>query len=174
MQNFNRPAHEVNRLMDLMEGELNRLAVDPRVHERKVRIRVIGKTDMLPLRVQQAVEKVETATQDYQNFIVNFCIAYGGKEEILDAVKKIVKKVADKMLDAGEVTEEVFESQLLLRSTPDLIIRTGGEHRTSNFLPWQSSYSEWFFVQKLLPEFERADFQDIITQYSNRERRFGK
>ena len=78
------------------------------------------------------------------------------------------------MIDAADVSLELFESQLLLKSEPDLIIRTGGERRTSNFLPWQSSYSEWFFVDKLLPEFEREDLAKIITEFGERERRFGR
>jgi tritrans,polycis-undecaprenyl-diphosphate synthase [geranylgeranyl-diphosphate specific] len=174
LQNFYRPAREVKKLMDLIEDELTSMLTDPRVHERKVRVRVIGQTELLPDRVQKAVHAIEEATKDYDGFTLNACIAYGGKEEILAAVKKIVKKVAEKMLDAKDINQELFASELLLRSEPDIIIRTGGEHRTSNFLPWQSSYSEWFFIQKLLPELSRDDFQDILNEYAKRERRFGK
>ncbi len=174
LQNFYRPAREVNKLMQLLREELNKLQHDPRVKERKVRIRVIGQTELLPAEVQEAIRQVEASTQAHDQFTLNFCIAYGGKEEIFEAVKKIAKKVAEKMIDATDLTLEHFESHLLLKSEPDLIIRTGGEHRTSNFLPWQSSYSEWVFVKKLLPEFEQEDFKKIIKEYSQRERRFGK
>ncbi len=174
LQNFYRPAHEVGKLMTILEQELTTMQNDPRIHEQRVRVQVIGQTDLLPERVQRAVASIEEATKDYDNFTLNACIAYGGKEEILEAVKKILRKVATKVIDVADVTLETFESQLFLRSQPDLIIRTGGEYRTSNFLPWQSTYSEWFFVSKLLPEFEREDFQQILHEYTSRERRFGK
>jgi tritrans,polycis-undecaprenyl-diphosphate synthase [geranylgeranyl-diphosphate specific] len=174
LQNFYRPAREVKKLMELLKNELVRMQTDPRIHERKVRIRVIGQTELLPLDIQNAITETEKLTENYSDFQLNFCIAYGGKEEIFEAVKKVVKKVASKVIDVRDVTLEVFESQLFLRSQPDLIIRTGGEQRTSNFLPWQSTYSEWFFVPKLLPEFERDDLDKIIKEYARRERRFGK
>ncbi len=174
LQNFNRPPVEVNKLMSLLKQELKTLAKDKRVHEYGVRIQIIGETERLPADVQAAIAEVEEATAHYDNFILNACIAYGGKEEIFSAVKKIMKQVANKVIDVADVTLETFEAQLFLKSEPDVIIRTGGDNRTSNFLPWQSTYSEWFFVKKLLPEFEREDFKKIITEYSNRERRFGK
>ncbi len=174
MQNFSRPAREVKALMDLLEKEFNDILNDSRTYERKIRVRAIGQTDLLPQRIQDAIARVEEATKDHNNFTLNICIAYGGKEEIFEAVKKIAKKVADKMINAADITLETFESQLFLKSEPDLIIRTGGEHRTSNFLSWQSGYSEWFFVRKLLPEFERSDLKRILNEYARRERRFGK
>lgn len=174
LQNFYRPKEEVDKLMELLEKELKTLSEDPRVHSQKVRIRIIGEVERLPESVQQAVKEVESATADYDNFTLNACIAYGGKEEILQAVKKLVKQVASKMVDAKDISLEMLEANMFLQSQPDIIIRTGGEHRTSNFLPWQSAYSEWFFVKKLLPEFERKDFEQILTEYSQRERRFGR
>ncbi len=174
IQNFYRPAREVKKLMELIEQELDILASDPKVAENGVRIRVIGKVDLLPEPVQRAVERVETATAGNDTFFLNFCIAYGGREEILEAVRKIVAKVKAKVIDVKDVTLEMFESHLALPSEPDLIIRTGGERRTSNFLPWQSSYSEWFFIKKLLPEFQREDLRDILRQFARRERRFGR
>lgn len=174
MQNFYRSKQEVSKLMELLEKEFDRMIKDPRVHDRKVRVRVIGQKELLPESVQASIARIEDATRDYDGFTLNFCIAYGGKEEIFEAVKKLVKKVAEKVIDVKDVTLESFESQLLLQSEPDLIIRTGGEHRTSNFLSWQSGYSEWFFVKKLLPEFEKEDFNKVIKEFSSRDRRFGK
>lgn len=174
LQNFNRPQVEVNKLMSILEQELKTLAKDERVHKYGVRIQVIGETERLPEHVQKAITEVEAATAHYDEFILNACIAYGGKEEIFSAVKKIMKQVAAKVIDVADVTLETFESHLFLKSEPDVIIRTGGDNRTSNFLPWQSTYSEWFFVKKLLPEFKREDFHKILEEYSSRERRFGK
>lgn len=174
MQNFSRPAREVKALMDLMEKAFTDLIDDPRVYERKIRIRAIGQIDMLPEPVRKAIAKAEAATKDHDQFTLNICVAYGGKEEIFAAVKEIAKKIAKKMIDTADLTLENFESHLFLKSQPDIIIRTGGEHRTSNFLSWQSGYSEWFFVKKLLPEFDRDDFQRILKEYARRERRFGK
>lgn len=174
MQNFKRPAREVNALMDLMVKSFDELAKDERVHSRHIKVRAIGQVDLLPKQVQEAITRTEDATKLYNDFTLNICVAYGGKEEIFEAVKKIVRDVTKKMIDAADLTLEKFESKLFLQSEPDLIIRTGGECRTSNFLSWQSGYSEWFFVDKLLPEFEREDLANIIKEYGERERRFGK
>lgn len=174
LQNFKRPAREVAKLMDIIESTLLRLADDPKVIERKVSLKVIGQTELLPERVQKAIRTAEAKTAKYDGLRLNLCIAYGGKEEILEAAKLIAKKIANKIICAADLTIETFESHLFLKSEPDLIIRTGGECRTSNFLSWQSGYSEWFFVDKLLPEFEREDLVNIFREYGQRERRFGK
>lgn len=174
VQNFNRPAREVDKLMDLMEKSFDDFVSDPRVHERKIHVRAIGQTELLPERVQQAIKRAENATKDYHDFTLNLCVAYGGREEIVEAAKIIAKKVASKLMSAADITIEAIESHLFLKSQPEVIIRTGGEVRTSNFLPWQSTYSEWFFVDKLLPEFERDDLVKIFKEYNRRERRFGK
>ncbi len=174
MQNFKRPAREVEKLMNLIKNAFNELATDSRIHERHIKVRAIGQIDLLPTDVQQAIDRAQKASESYTDFTLNICVAYGGKEEIFEAVKTIVKQVTKKMISVADLTLEKFESQLFLKSEPDLIIRTGGECRTSNFLSWQSGYSEWFFVDKLLPEFEREDLAKIIDEYGQRERRFGK
>lgn len=174
MQNFSRPAREVEKLMTLLEKSFLELAEDSRVHDRKIRVRAIGQVDLLPEPAQKAIAKAESATKDYDQFTLNICVAYGGKEEIFEAVRRIAKKVAHKLIDVADLSLEAFESHLFLQSQPDIIIRTGGECRTSNFLSWQSGYSEWFFVDKLLPEFQKDDLVDIFEEYGRRERRFGK
>lgn len=173
MQNFYRPTYEVKKLMEIIEHELTQLLSDPRVESRQVRVMVIGHKDMLPRKTQQVITEIEEKTAKHTSFKLNICLAYGGKEEILQAVKKIVKKVAAKVIDINDLSLEQFSKQLQLQSEPDLIIRTGGEYRTSNFLTWQSTYSEWFFISKLLPEFTRDDFSNILKEYSDRERRYG-
>jgi undecaprenyl diphosphate synthase len=109
-------------------------------------------------------------TRNNNRFILNFAMAYGGREEIVDAVKSIVAK----NIKEKEITEEVISRSLYSKSEPDIIIRTGGEKRTSNFLPWQAAYSEWFFIDKTWPEFEREDFIRVLEEYKQRERRFGR
>lgn len=174
MQNFHRPAREVEELMKMLKKYFQDSATDARVHERGIRIRAIGQLDLLPEDIQAVIRETEAATQHYTNFTLNICVAYGGREEIFQAVKTIATKIKQKLLDAADLTFEAFESHLFLQSQPDIIIRTGGECRTSNFLSWQSGYSEWFFVDKLLPEFEREDLESIIKEFGQRERRFGK
>jgi len=98
---------------------------------------------------------------------VNFAFGYGGREEIVDAVRRIVKKGIKK------INEKTISENLYLNSEPEIVIRTGGEQRTSNFLPWQSTYSEWFFLKKMWPAFTKNDLKRIIAEYNARERRFG-
>ena len=174
MQNFARPSREVEKLMELIAESFNELAVDPKVHERKMRVRAIGQIDLLPPKVREAIAKAAKATSHYRGRTLNICVAYGGKEEIFEAAKIIAKKIAKKLMKVKDLTLEAFESHLMLSGQPDLIIRTGGEYRTSNFLTWQSGYSEWFFVDKLLPEFEREDLIKVLKEFNRRERRFGK
>tara|TARA_Y100000034_G_C6856911_1_gene389558 strand:- start:1028 stop:1390 length:363 start_codon:yes stop_codon:yes gene_type:complete len=113
-------------------------------------------------------------TKDYSNHTINFAVAYGGREEIIDAVKKLGRDIESGKVDVSSINEETFENFLYMKSEPELIIRTGGDHRTSNFLAWQSTYSEWFFLQKFWPEFEKEDLVSVIDQFEKRERRFGK
>ena len=101
-------------------------------------------------------------------------MAYGGKEEIIDAVKEIIKQIKEKKLKMSEINENSFKNFLYLKTSPDLIIRTGGEKRTSNFLNYQSDYSEWIFLEIMWPEFEKKDFVRCLNEYSSRKRRFGK
>ena len=174
IQNFSRPAREVEKLMTLIRTSFDELTADERIHTRKIRVRAIGQLDLLPPEVRSSILTAEKSTQHYHDFTLNICVAYGGREEIFEAVKQVVKQVAKKVLSVADLTLEKFEANLLLKSEPDLIIRTGGECRTSNFLSWQSGYSEWFFIDKLLPEFEREDLAKIIREFSKRERRFGR
>lgn len=105
---------------------------------------------------------------------LNFAIAYGGREEVIDAIMKLGADLKSGKLDVNKINEEVFQNYLYTPDEPDLIIRTGGDRRTSNFLIWQSNYSEWFFLEKTWPEFEKEDLIRIVEDFQNRERRFGK
>jgi len=174
MQNFSRSKEEVDYLMGLLYRASTEMLKNEDVRKNKIRIRFIGRTHLLPKKLQEAMKKAEEATKDYSNYIANFAIAYGGREEITDAVKKIAEKIASRELSPEEINEDSITNNLYLSSFPDIMIRTGGEKRTSNFLTWQSNYSEWFFIDKMWPEFEKEDMMSIIEEYKNRDRRYGK
>ena len=174
MQNFNRPKKEFDYLMNLFEKGFNEVSTNEDIHKDKIRINVIGRHCLFPEKVQTSIKKAVDATKNYNDYKVNIALAYGGREEIVDAVKKVAEKVKNKELDIKDINEETFSENLYLNTEPDLIIRTGGDRRTSNFLPWQSIYSEWFFLEKVWPEFEKEDLIKVIDEYKNRDRRFGK
>ncbi|MDK2789848.1 MAG: tritrans,polycis-undecaprenyl-diphosphate synthase [Methanothermococcus sp.] len=178
LENFNRPKEEVDTLMDLFEREFIKLADDEDVHKYKINIRAIGRIDLLPERVKRAIEYAENRTKDYKNHFVNVAIAYGGQQEIVDAVKRIGKKIKNNEMDLDDISVETISKNLytahLPYPNPDLIIRTSGEERISNFLTWQSSYSELYFCETYWPQFRRIDFLRSIRDYQRRERRFGK
>ena len=174
-ENFQRPDQEVDTLMALFASRLSQLSEDSRILENRVRVRVLGRTDMLPAKVQQAIQIVETVTSGFEGSRLNFCIAYGGRQEILDAIRAIIGKVERGELSGDEVDERVLTEHLYTDGDdPDLIIRTGGESRLSNFLLYQSAYSELFFTDVHFPSFRRVDFLRIIRSYQQRKRRFGK
>lgn len=174
-ENFDRADEEVAELMGLFASRLSQLAKDDRIFANKVRVRVLGRTDLLPEAVQAAIRLVEAATADHDGSRLNFCIAYGGRQEIIDAVRTMIGKV-----QAGELTVEAIDERVLGEhlytdgADPDLIIRTGGESRLSNFLLYQAAYSELFFTDVHFPSFRKVDFLRIIRSYQQRKRRFGR
>ncbi len=176
IQNFSRPKEEFNFLMDLFEKEFSDIKnPDHDAHKNKIRVRVLGRVWMLPERVQKAIREAEEATKNYNDYHVNFAIAYGGQEEITDGVRDIAKKISEGVLKPEEIDEQLVRHSLYTDGTPypDLIIRTGKEFRLSNFLLWQSAYAELKFVESYWPEFTKDDFVKIIEEFKNRERRFG-
>lgn len=175
IENMNRPKIEFNYLMDIFEKEFLEVVNKEKIHKNKVRINVIGRTDLLPRRVQDAIRKAEDATKDYSDYTINFAIAYGGREEILNATKKIAAAVRDNNLKIEQIDERTYRKFLYTNGTPDpdLVIRTSGEQRTSGFLIWQTAYSELYFCKKLWPEFEKEDMVKAIDSYKLRKRRFG-
>jgi len=174
MQNFNRPKREFDFLMDIFVKAGNDAVTNEDIHKNKVKINVIGRPHLFPEKVQEAMKKAVEATKDYNDFIVNLAIAYGGREEIVDGIKKLATDLKEGKINVEDIDEKRFSEYLYLNSDPDLIIRTGGAHRTSNFLVWQSIYSEWIFPEKFWPEFEKEDLIKCIDAYMGRERRFGK
>ena len=145
------------------------------IHKHEVRINFYGKTDLFPQKVQTAINKVIEATKNYDKYVVNFAIGYGGHQEILDVVKKLAERVAAGELLSEDISKEDFESALYIDlPNIDLIIRTGGARRTSGFMPWKGAYAEWYFTEKYWPEFDKHEFLRALTDYSDRQRRFGK
>ncbi len=167
LENFKRTKEEVDFLMNLFKREFERLEKDKRIDDNKVRIRFIGQKERLGKELQKLMKRIEEKTKDYDNYVLNFAVAYSGRQEILSAVKKLIE-------ERKEINEENFQKNLWLKDNPDLIIRTGGEIRTSNFLPWQSVYSEWIFLDKMWPEMTKQDLVEAIAEFNNRQRRFGK
>ena len=174
MQNFNRPKAEFDYLMKLFCEFFDDLEHRKKLIENKIKVRFIGRIQLFPKVVYERMISLMKDTEQNEEYTVNFAMAYGGREEILDTVKKIGEDIKIGKIAPDDITEEVFGSYLYLNSEPDLIIRTGGDKRTSNFLMWQSPYSEWFFIDKFWPEFEKEDLVNILGEFSERERRFGK
>ncbi len=174
IQNFNRPKEEFDYLMNTFVEHFDKLKEDKRIYENKIRINVIGRISLFPEKVQKRIKEIMELTKDHDNYIINFAMAYGGREEVIDAAIKIAEQVKKGKLDIGKINEDIFEDYLYMKDKPDLIIRTGGEKRTSNFLAFQGAYSEYIFIEKMWPEFEKQDFVNCINEYSERKRRFGK
>ena len=173
VQNFDRDPKEVKFLMDIFEKAAKDVLKDKEIHENKVKIRFIGRLHILPERVQKAAKEAMEATKDYNNYIVNFCVAYGGREEIVDAVNKAIKDVKDGKIE--KVDDETMKNYMYINSDPDIVIRTSGECRLSNFLTWHTTYSEWFFLEKHWPDFDKEDLVKCIEDFKEkRSRRFGK
>ncbi|MEA1993155.1 MAG: polyprenyl diphosphate synthase [Euryarchaeota archaeon] len=171
-ENFERDTEEVEYIMDLFEKKFEEIAENKRIHENGIKVRAIGKLELLPDRVVDAIKKAEKATEGYENKVLNICVAYGGRVEILEAVKKIMAKG----ISPEEITIEMIKKNLYTSDLPDpdLVIRTGGEVRLSNFLLFQSAYSELFFTEIYFPFFRRIDFLRILREYQMRERRMGR
>jgi tritrans,polycis-undecaprenyl-diphosphate synthase [geranylgeranyl-diphosphate specific] len=174
IQNFNRPKKEFDFLMKIFSDNFDRLKDDKRIFENKIRINVIGRLSMFPEIVREKIDRIMELTKGHKGYIVNFAMAYGGQEEVIDAAIKIAEKVKTGELDIRQINADVFKENLYLPDEPDLIIRTGGEKRTSNFLAFQGAYSEYIFIEKMWPELEREDFVTCLAEYSERKRRFGK
>jgi tritrans,polycis-undecaprenyl-diphosphate synthase [geranylgeranyl-diphosphate specific] len=175
-ENFQRSSAELERLFDLFEEYLNNFAKDERIHRNKVRIKAIGKTELFPERVRKAIENAERSTEIYNGFLLQLAMAYGGREEVVDAVRKIAGDVKNGKINPENITEKTISKRLYTNGSPDpqLIIRTSGEERISNFLLWQSAYSELYFCETYWPLFRRIDFLRAVRTYQQREKRFGK
>lgn len=173
-ENWQRPKEEVSLLMSLLERYLrNELKSSL---ENDIRIRVIGDHSRLPAVLQALVKEAEEATRHCQSVTVCMAISYGGRQEILDACRKLITQATAGSLTADQLCEDDISRNLYAPDVPDpdLIIRTSNEFRTSNFLLWQSAYAEYVFTPTLWPDFSAADFEACIRDYAGRSRRYGK
>jgi tritrans,polycis-undecaprenyl-diphosphate synthase [geranylgeranyl-diphosphate specific] len=175
-ENLYREPEEVDTLMDLFEANFRKAAEDPRVHEHRIRIRAIGNIDLLPDRVQEAIRYAEEVTKEFDQYSFNLAVAYGGREEILNAIRHLAQDACDGELDIGSIDEETFTRYLYTSDLPDpdLVLRTSGEERISNFLLWQLAYSELYFTDVYWPGFRKVDFLRALRAYQMRKRRYGQ
>ena len=171
-ENFKRSKVEVNFLMNLLTGQLTEILEF--CHQEKIKAVFSGRKENLSKKVVEAMEKIEQDTSKYQEKIFNICFNYGGHAEIIDATKKIVKDVQAGKLDMNKLDEETFNHYLYQNLPPvDLMIRTSGEQRLSNFMLWQNSYAEFYFPKTYFPDFDENEFDQAILEYTKRDRRFG-
>ncbi|MBN1774821.1 MAG: di-trans,poly-cis-decaprenylcistransferase [Deltaproteobacteria bacterium] len=174
-ENLRRDPDEVRALMDLFACKLTELAADERVHKNRIRVRVLGRLDQLRPDVAAAAARAEAATATYDAFEFRICLAYGGRQEIVDAVRSIADDVAAGHLDPATVDEGLLGARLCAGADePDLLIRTGGEVRLSNFMLFQAAYSELVFTDVHFPAFRELDFLRLVRTYQQRVRRFGR
>lgn len=172
-ENWNRPKSEIRHLFNYLEiffkKEIDRIMRDG------AQIRTSGDLTKLPLKTQKIIEEAKEKTKDNKNFVLNICLNYGGKDEIVKASKEIAKEVCEGKLAIEDINEDVFASHLYTKGLPDvdLLIRTSGELRTSNYLPWQLAYAEMIFPKTTWPDFTKEEFRKCIDEYYQRNRRFG-
>jgi len=178
VENLDRNDLELDYLYDLIKNRLEKLYNDPRIHRNKMRVKAIGKIELLPEPIKDVLHRLEETTKNYKNHFLNIAIAYGGQNELVDAVKKIGEKIKNGSLKVDEINKDVIESNLytshLPQSSPDMILRTSGEKRLSGFLMWQSAYSELVFMDIFWPEFRKIDLMRAIRTFQKRKRRVGK
>ena len=177
-ENMDRKDDELEYLYELIRMRLEKLLNDPRIHRNKMRVKAIGRIELLPNSIKDVLNKLDIATKNYDNHFLNIALAYGGQFELVDAVKKIGEKIKDGSLNINEIDKKVIESNLytshLPQSSPDMILRTSGEKRLSGFLMWQSAYSELIFMDIFWPEFRKIDLMRAIRTFQERKRRLGK
>jgi undecaprenyl diphosphate synthase len=173
-ENWKRPKTEVNALLELLVKSLNKEL--PTFQENNIQLQTIGETQNLPKRCHKILRETIEKTANNDGLKLVLALSYSSKLEILNSVKTLAQKVAEKTISPEDITESVFSNELYTANhpDPDLLIRTSGEHRISNFLLWQIAYAELYFSPKLWPDFTKEDFFEAILDYQNRERRFGK
>lgn len=178
IENFNRPKREVDTILSIIEEEGKRLLKDQRLHQNQIRVKALGRVDLLPKSLQEILREIEDATESYDKNYLNIALAYGGRTEIIDAARKIARDVGKGSVKPEEIDEQFFMKYLytahLPNPYPDLIIRTSGEERLSGFLLWQSAYSEFCFLDVYWPEFRRIDLLRAVRTYQQRKRRYGQ
>ena len=180
IDNFKRDKTEVTEILEVIEKKMRALVSREDVHNNRIKVRSMGKIELLPDSLQEAIHAAEEVTKDYDKFILNVAVAYGGREEIIDAIRHHLNQEAEKGKSIDEIAKEFAPEHIAANlytsnlPDPDLIIRTSGEIRLSGFLLWQSAYSEYYFCETFWPAFRKIDFLRAIRSYSQRQRRYGK
>jgi len=177
-ENLERDDDELSFILELIETRLEKLFKDPRIHRNKMRVKAIGRIELLPESIRDVLKRLDSATKGYDNHFLNIAIAYGGQNELVDAIKKIAEKIKNGRLEIDKIDKKEIESNLytshLPQSEPDMILRTSGEKRLSGFLMWQSAYSELIFLDIFWPGFRKIDLMRAIRTFQRRKRRLGK
>ncbi|MBW7981382.1 (2E,6E)-farnesyl-diphosphate-specific ditrans,polycis-undecaprenyl-diphosphate synthase [Enterobacillus tribolii] len=172
-ENWNRPEQEVSALMELFVRALDSEVKS--LHKHNVRLRIIGDISRFSMRLQERIHRSEKLTENNSGLTLNIAANYGGRWDIIQAVQSLTEKVAAGELQPGDITEDLLNQQVCLHDLApvDLVIRTGGEHRVSNFLLWQIAYAEFYFSDVLWPDFDELTFEGALNAFAHRERRFG-
>ena len=179
-ENRGRSPEEVAHLYNLFASQARQLLGDPRVHKNRVRVRIIGDIEDFPDSAQEALRQAEDATAQYDDLCLNLALGYGGREEIVSAVRKLMRSGLEQgrdprelvaSIDAEEIGKHLYTAGM---PDPDFVIRTSGEVRLSGFLLWQTAYSEFYFCDAFWPEFRKIDFLRALRDFQARERRFGR
>lgn len=173
-ENWNRPKFEVNALMDLLVYSIDKERVS--LIENNIKLNVVGDLDSLKNKPKSKLESIISETKNNKKLNLNLAISYGSKQEIVNAIREVSNKVKNNIISVKNIDENIINEHLYTRNLPnvDLLIRTGGEKRVSNFLLWQIAYAEMYFTDILWPDFKKEDFLDALEDYQKRERRFGK
>ena len=173
-ENWNRPKFEVNALMDLLVYSIDKERVS--LIENNIKLNVVGDLDSLKNKPKLKLESIISETKNNKKLNLNLAISYGSKQEIVNAIREVSNKVKNNIISVKNIDENIINEHLYTRNLPnvDLLIRTGGEKRVSNFLLWQIAYAEMYFTDVLWPDFKKEDFLDALEDYQKRERRFGK
>jgi short-chain Z-isoprenyl diphosphate synthase len=178
--NLKRSPAEISGILAAIQSKITTLAHDPSTHRKRIRVKAIGRLDILPESVVAAIHAAEAATASYNSMTLTIAVAYGGREEIADAVRDLLRTQAGQGVSLSEIIERITPESIARHlyaadlPDPDLIIRTSGEIRLSGFLLWQSVHSEFYFTDVLWPAFRKIDFLRAIRAYQDRHRRFGQ
>ena len=172
-ENWRRPETEVAAIMGLFMEALDREVAE--LHANRVRVRIIGNRQRLSVRLQQRIAEAEALTAANEGLKLQVAVSYGGRWDVLEAAKRLAARAASGEIRAADIDEDLFSAELQLSDLPDpdLFIRTGGDHRVSNFLLWNIAYAELYFTDVLWPDFSEAEFQLALEDFAQRERRFG-
>jgi undecaprenyl diphosphate synthase len=173
-ENWNRPLTEINFLMSLLEEYVKKEVSE--LKKNNIQLRFIGDLKKLPEKYYALVKRSEEELRDCSGMVLNIALSYGGRQEIIFAIKNLIKDVENNVLNFEDINEQVFANYLFTKDlpNPDLLIRTSGEMRISNFFLWQIAYTELYITETFWPDFKEKDFQKALDDYAKRERRFGK